>query len=354
MVNKEESFVYINYANDRKELGYKCLMDTQCGNELVLITDSSVVFVRNVGLYGKRKIIVIIFTIIVILSDVEPAESIGTSPPLQTRVVRIMSNQNTNKLMKPSKAKLDLEIKPKIIMPSWSVRTKSDLRNSQWIKKFISEIRGGDNEKLIKSIISKVSESEWDMPSINKILKKLAEVTLEIGTNDKLLRILAELEKPVPNYLFAEGFVPRLPHRKQNKVEEPKYSSSSIEFLLDSTKCYGHREAYNMPRSVSEQFETTAVSKLATDSLKNSYMQKEYTRIKKSLNDGIHPVNIGKKSTFVSADKVLIKASKGRYLVKVSDTQVDILGFVPRGNDKGTKSFENIMNKIYSLDLKGY
>ena len=52
--------MYINYVNDRKSLGYKCLLDTQCGNRLVLITDSSVGFVKNVTLNGKRKIFVII------------------------------------------------------------------------------------------------------------------------------------------------------------------------------------------------------------------------------------------------------------------------------------------------------
>ena len=52
--------MYINYANDRKLLGYKCLVNTQCGNRLVLITDSSVVFVKNITLNGKHKIFVII------------------------------------------------------------------------------------------------------------------------------------------------------------------------------------------------------------------------------------------------------------------------------------------------------
>ena len=83
-------------------------------------------------------------------------------------------------------------------------------------------------------------------------------------------------------------------------------------------------------------------------------MKKEYTNIKKSLNDGIHPVNIGKKSTFVSADTVLIKVAIGRYLVKVSDTHVDILGFISRSSDKSVKRFENLMNILYNLDLKGY
>ena len=47
--------MYINFVNDRKDLGYSCLIDSQCGNRLVLITDSSVVSVKNITLKGKRK-----------------------------------------------------------------------------------------------------------------------------------------------------------------------------------------------------------------------------------------------------------------------------------------------------------
>lgn len=100
---------------------------------------------------------------------------------------------------------MTVESEPTIMMPSLRksirsvrIRTKDDLRDSQWIKEFVCSIRAGDNnEKLIRSIISKVSDADWAMPSINKILKKIAEVTLEIGSNDKLLRILVELEKPI-------------------------------------------------------------------------------------------------------------------------------------------------------------
>lgn len=53
------------------------------------------------------------------------------------------------------------------------------------------------DEEFVRSIISKVSESNGDVHSINKIIKKAAEVTLEIGANDKLMRILVELEKPI-------------------------------------------------------------------------------------------------------------------------------------------------------------
>jgi len=113
-------------------------------------------------------------------------------------VTKLTTNsiQNANKLMKPSKVKFNWNIQPKIIMLSlsksiWSVITKSDLKNFKWIKEFMSTIRERVNEKLIRSIISKVSKADWNISSINNILKKLAKVTLEIGTKDKLLKILA-------------------------------------------------------------------------------------------------------------------------------------------------------------------
>jgi hypothetical protein len=115
---------------------------------------------------------------------------------------------------------------------------------------------------------------------------------------------------------------------------------------------YGHREAYDMPREVRERFEASAVSKLAKNSLKDPILKKEYARIKKSIKEGIHPINVGYNSAFVSSNKVLIKCSKGRYLVEVGDTKVDILGFVARGDYNSVKSFEKLMNKMYDVDLK--
>ena len=89
----------------------------------------------------------------IIFSDVKSAQAIGTSPPLQPRVVRIMSNQNTNRLIQPSKVKLDLEIKPKIIMPSLSKNVKTlptyiYLMDDKFLRRpeissIIRELRGG-------------------------------------------------------------------------------------------------------------------------------------------------------------------------------------------------------------------
>ena len=345
--------MYPNYIEDRRALGYEALIDTKCGKSLALITDSTVLFVKNVSLNGKRKIIVIIGVIIIIFSVAESTQAMGTNH-LPPQVVVNINNQDVSRLLKPS---IDLGIEPKIkiIMPSSvRIRTKSDLRNSQWLKEFLSTVRGGDNEKLIRSIISKVSETDWDTPSINKILKKLAEVTFEIGTNDKLLRILAELEKPIPQpSIVVEAWSNPLPrHRKQ--VEKNKYSSPSVESLLGLTKCYAHREAFNMPRSVSENFQTKAVKKLSKTSLKNPRLQKEYESVKTLLKEGVHPVNLSEKSTYVSSTKVLVKKPEGRYLIEVSDTSAEIVGVSSRSNEKCMSKFKTLMNELYNLDIKGY
>ena len=362
--------MYVNFVADRNSLGYKAIIDTNCGKQLVLITDSPVLFAKNVILNGKRQIIVIVGAIIIIFSSPESAEAMGTNPYPERPAINIMVDQNVSKLIEPSKLKINLDIKPKIMMPNLResirlvrIKTRSDLQNSQWINKFISSIRGGDgdNEKLIRSIISKVSETDWDMPSINKVLKKLVEVTLEIGTNDMLLKILAELEKPGPQpSIIVEGFpLPGLPSRRRSapvkkQVPVNKYCSPSIEALFDSTRCYAHREGYNTPRSVSENFETNTVRRLARQTLRSQDIKREYRTIKEQIKQGIHPVNLSSKSTFVSPTKVLIKKPKGRYLVEVTDTHVEIVGMSKRGDDQGLAQFQRSMNELYDLKITSY
>ena len=193
-----------------------------------------------------------------------------------------------------------------------------------------------------------------------------------MASNEKLSKLLVELERPFESKLFdaqllpftdildfpkAEAFtIPRLPRRRgQPQIEETlekKSSTPSSYSIFDFTRCYGHREAYDMPREVTERFEASAVSKLANSSLKTPALKTEYERVKNTIKEGIHPVNIGYKSTFVSANKVLIKCPKGRYLVEVVDTKADILGVSLRTNRKFMKRFEKLMNEIYDVDLK--
>jgi hypothetical protein len=63
---------------------------------------------------------------------------------LPPQVVVNINNQDVSRLLKP---RINLGIEPKIIMPSSvRIRTKSDLRNSQWLKEFLSTVGGGDNK----------------------------------------------------------------------------------------------------------------------------------------------------------------------------------------------------------------
>ena len=54
--------MYLNYLKDRKYLNYEALIDTRCGRQLGLITDSTVLIIKNssLNLKVKNKRIVII------------------------------------------------------------------------------------------------------------------------------------------------------------------------------------------------------------------------------------------------------------------------------------------------------
>ena len=86
--------------------------------------------------------------------------------------------------------------------------------------------------------------------------------------------------------------------------------------------------------------------------MKDQGVKNEYTRIKKRLEEGINPVDIGKRSTPVASNKVLIKGDEGRYLVEISGDQVYVLGICVRGNKKNVKSFEKLMNEMYGVNLQ--
>ncbi len=137
--------------------------------------------------------------------------------------------------------------------------------------------------------------------------------------------------------------------KKKNPISTPSAAS-----LFDVTKCYGRREGYDMPRVVSERFETNAVRKLAKTSLKNPLVKKEYGVVQDLLKEGVHPINLSEKSSYVSSTKVLVKKGEGRYIVDVSDTNADIVGISSRTNKKCMAKFEKLMNNLYGLNLEGY
>lgn len=84
--------MYVSYINDRKELGYEVVKDTNYGIELVSTTESTVLLIRNLSfnLKGKSKRIVVVISLatVVLFSNLESVLAIGLQMPA-TPVVRV-------------------------------------------------------------------------------------------------------------------------------------------------------------------------------------------------------------------------------------------------------------------------
>lgn len=73
--------MYIGYVNDRKQLGYKAVKDTNCDIKLVILNDSSVLLIRNIRSKTKRLVIVISLATVIWFSNLESVEAIGLAIP---------------------------------------------------------------------------------------------------------------------------------------------------------------------------------------------------------------------------------------------------------------------------------
>ena len=89
-------------------------------------------------------------------------------------------------------------------------------------------------------------------------------------------------------------------------------------------------------------------------SLKNPRLQKKYKSVKNLLREGVHPINLSDKSTYVSSSKVLVKKFEGRYLVDISYTNTNIVAIGNRCDRKSMARFKKLTNEACNLDLKGY
>jgi len=108
----------------------------------------------------------------------------------------------------------------------------------------------------------------------------------------------------------------------------------------------------NTSNEINEKFDSKAVKKLIKTALENQRVKQEYEGIKKRINEGVNPIDIGKKSTNLSGNKVLIKGAHGRYVVEISGDQVNVLGIGACGNYKNMKTFQKLMNEMYDLNLQ--
>lgn len=142
--------MYVNYVNDRKQLGYKVVKDTNDGIKLVLITESTILLIRNLSLNlkGKSKRIVVVISLgtVVCFSNLESVSAIGLALPPTPVVIVQPSSQHDSKVQiaKVIRRKKDLIVykSPKEILFLMYL-TDPRLSSNQEVLKLVKELRGG-------------------------------------------------------------------------------------------------------------------------------------------------------------------------------------------------------------------
>jgi hypothetical protein len=139
--------VYVNSVNDRKQLGYKVVKDTNCDIELVLMTKLTVRLIRNLPLNSKvkSKRIIVVSTLVSTLwfSNVQPSPAMGLSIPAAP-VVRIQPSYRHSSEVKTAPTvspRLD-----KIVMISTNKMIPLIYLNAQQVhvnEKILKRLRGG-------------------------------------------------------------------------------------------------------------------------------------------------------------------------------------------------------------------
>lgn len=165
--------MYINYINDRQELKFSCIKDIDAIKQLSNLKRSLKNPVSWVIRKGKQSV-VLIFSKEVLVAVLIYVESIS-------------GNINPN-LYDPSFSSAEVY--------QSSVRKPDNfefLTASSQIPDFILKLKGGsdeltneEQERLVKSILAKVSESNYQETSPNKFLKRVLDLMDPVISNQKL------------------------------------------------------------------------------------------------------------------------------------------------------------------------
>lgn len=138
-------------------------------------------------------------------------------------------------------------------------------------------------------------------------------------------------------------------NQKSQQSKTFDYDSRSKPKKKQKDQCSVDEKTSN---EINEKFKSKRVKKLVKTALANQKVKKEYEGIKKRIKESVNPIDIGKKSTKLSGNKVLVKRAHGRYLLEISGHQVDVLGIGGRGNSQNMETFQNLMNEMYDLNLQ--
>ena len=170
--------MWIGYLKDRQQLGFSCIKDIDSVEQLLDFTST----LKNSLTYIAQKTFIFIFS--------------------KEMIVAIFI------FLESSYIELDVDYRSfSSSQVCQSCVIKSDtsrfLTSPSQIQDYILKTRGGydeftseEQERLLKSILAKIPESDYREISINKFFKKILKLVDPVISDQRFWRILAELEKP--------------------------------------------------------------------------------------------------------------------------------------------------------------
>ena len=127
-----------------------------------------------------------------------------------------------------------------------------------------------EQERLVKSILGKVSESNYQETSPNKFLKRVWNLIDPVISNQRLWRVLSELEKPWKPELSDGNHISSRAQTVENK--EPKSKGSSSIFV----------EGFSTPRTLSPM-QTRVQLKMAQNNLQSSGLSCNHEQLSEKI-----------------------------------------------------------------------
>lgn len=170
--------MYINFINDRQELGFNCIKDINTIKQFKSTLKNTVTWIIRKGkhtviLLFSKEVLVGVFIFLESRYIVDPP-SFTSSEVYQSCVIK---SDNLRFLNSP-------------------------------ISDFILKLKGGsdqltneEQEILVKSILAKAPQTDYSEISINKFLKKILKLIDPVISDQRFWRILSEFGKPIKSEL---------------------------------------------------------------------------------------------------------------------------------------------------------
>lgn len=171
--------MYINYINDRQELGFSCIKDIDGIKQLSNLKSTLKNPVSWIVRKGKQTIVLIFSKeVLVAIFILVESISVNINPNFYDR------SFSSAEVYQSSVSKPDITASSQI--PDYILKLKGGS----------DELTNEEQEKLVQSILAKVSESNYPETSPNKFLNRVLELMNPVISNQRFWRILSELEKP--------------------------------------------------------------------------------------------------------------------------------------------------------------